>query len=78
MFTSLVTSMGEEVFWPKFLQALNEEDAEKIMNMSDEHLKLGYNPEDIKETIDFINKLPWKYYDNFFNEIMTQLEHKEM
>ena len=37
MFASLVTSMGEEVFWPKFLQVLSEEDAEKIMNRSNDH-----------------------------------------
>ena len=38
MFANLVTRIGEDEFWPKFLQALNEEDAEKIMNMSDELL----------------------------------------
>ena len=38
MFANLVTRIGENEFWPKFLEALNEEDAEKIMNMSNDLL----------------------------------------
>ena len=50
--------MGEQEFWPKFLQALCVEESEKIMNMSDKQLEWGHNPDNIEERMNFINDLP--------------------
>ena len=70
MFANLVTRIGENEFWQKFLQALNEEDAEKIMNMSNRQLKWGHNPDDIEERMNFINDQVDKYDNNQFLDIM--------
>ena len=73
MFANLVTRIGEEVFWPNFLQALSEEDAEKIMNMSNDHLYMGHNPDIIEERMNFINDLQRGDKDPFRSEILNQL-----
>ena len=77
MFASLVTSMGEDVFWPKFLEALNEEDAEKIMNMSNDLLQMGHNSDDIEERINFYNDLPNDNKLQFVIEILQAVNKKK-
>ena len=44
------------------------------MNTSNEHLLIGHNPDDIEERLNFINELPSRNIDQFFDRIMDQLE----
>ena len=77
MFAKLATSKGEDEFWQKFLKTISKEDFDKIMKMSNEHLKMGHDPNDIEERLNFINALPKEYDIQFYAEIKAQLEKKK-
>lgn len=50
MFAKLATTwnMGEDNFWSTFLKTISKEDNDKIMKMSNEHLKMGHDPNNIE------------------------------
>lgn len=65
-FKNLANSMGENEFWQKFLETLRGDDYEKIMDIKNEHLKMGHNSYDIEERMNFINSLPIEYDIKFY------------
>ena len=70
----LVTRIGEDNFWSNFLKVLSKEDAEKIRNMSNQNLQIFHDPDDLEQSLNFINQLPVENFMQFFEEIEAQIE----
>ena len=68
--------MGEDVFWQTFKETLSVSDYDKIIKIKNEHLKMGHDPYNIEERMNFINQLPIEYDIQFYGEIKAQLEKK--
>ena len=47
--------MGEDVFWQTFKETLSVSDYDKIIKIKNEHLKMGHDPYNIEERMNFIN-----------------------
>ena len=74
MLAMLVTRIGEDNFWSNFLKVLSKEDAEKIRNMSNQNLQIFHDPDDLEQSLNFINQLPVENFMQFFEEIEAQIE----
>ena len=69
-----VKAASDDEAWSKLMETLQPEDFQKIVEVSDAYMQVGYDADSVDDKMDFINKLPYECKRQWLEMIEKELD----